>query len=204
MKVGMLYSGGKDSSLAAILLSRDYSVELATFVFDPMREVSQVAAAAEALGLPWRKMTFAPGFIDEIIGILNRCGYPNEAINEIHRRSLCVLAQEYEVVADGTRFLDRVPMLTPAEVQSFEDRTGVSYIRPLLGFGRREIERLVNRMFAVVYGETSQIQNGDYEREIRDEMTLRGIDWSGIFPKNHQQSLVTGRIELTDQVGEYQ
>jgi hypothetical protein len=202
MKVGLLYSGGKDSSLAAILLSRDYSVELNTFVFNPNREVPEVAAAAEALGLPWRKKTFASGFIDEVIGILNRCGYPNEAINEIHRRSLCALAQEYEVVADGTRFLDRVPMLTPAEVQSFEDRMGVSYIRPLLGIGRREIERLVGQMLTVVYGETSTIPNGDYEHEIRDEMTRRGIDWSAIFPHNHQQSLVTGRIKI-DQVGEY-
>ncbi len=192
MKAGLLYSGGKDSSLAAVLLSRDYSVELNTFVFDSHREVPQVAAAAEALGLPWRKQTFASGFIDEVIGILNRCGYPNEAINEIHRRSICALAQEYEVVADGTRFLDRVPMLGPAEVQSFEDRLGVSYVRPLLGYGRREIDRLVGRMFTVIYGETSTIPNGDYEHEIRDEMTRRGIDWSGIFPVNHTQSLVTG------------
>ncbi|WP_346865784.1 alpha hydrolase [Methanocalculus sp. MSAO_Arc2] len=200
--MGLLYSGGKDSSLAAILLSRDYTVELNTFVFDPLREVPEVAAAAEVLGLPWRKQTFASGFIDEVIGMLHRCGYPNDAINEIHRRSLCALAQEYEVVADGTRFLDRVPMLGPAEVQSFEDRMGVSYIRPLLGYGRREVERLVGRMLTVAYGETSGIPNGDYEREIRDEMTRRGIDWSGIFPRNHRQSLVTGRI-IRDQVGEY-
>jgi len=202
MKVGMLYSGGKDSSLAAILLSRDYTVELNTFVFNPDREVPKVAAAAEALGMPWKKRTFASGFIDEAIGVLVRCGYPNEAINEIHRRSLCALAQEYEVVADGTRFMDRVPMLNPSEVQSFEDRMGVSYIRPLLGFGRREITRLVDRMLTVVYGETPMIENGDYEAEIREEMTQRGIDWSGIFPENHQQSLVCGR--RIDQVGEYQ
>ena len=30
MKAGVLFSGGKDSSLAAILLSRDYTVELNT------------------------------------------------------------------------------------------------------------------------------------------------------------------------------
>ncbi|MEM2124255.1 MAG: alpha hydrolase, partial [Methanolinea sp.] len=32
-KVGVLYSGGKDSSLAAILLSGDYGGELSTYVF---------------------------------------------------------------------------------------------------------------------------------------------------------------------------
>jgi len=33
MKAGVLFSGGKDSALAALLLSRDYDVELNTVVF---------------------------------------------------------------------------------------------------------------------------------------------------------------------------
>jgi len=35
MEAGVLFSGGKDSALAAILLARDYGVELNTCVFDP-------------------------------------------------------------------------------------------------------------------------------------------------------------------------
>ena len=38
MKAGVLFSGGKDSALAAILLARDYDVELNTCVFDPIRK----------------------------------------------------------------------------------------------------------------------------------------------------------------------
>jgi len=40
-----------------------------------------------------------------------------------------------EVVADGTRRDDRVPTLDRSFAQSLEDRHGVSYVRPLLGYG---------------------------------------------------------------------
>ena len=55
MKAGVLYSGGKDSSLAAIMLGTYYEVELNVFVFDPSRQVPSVDAAAQALGFPLKK-----------------------------------------------------------------------------------------------------------------------------------------------------
>lgn len=55
MKAGVLYSGGKDSSLAAMMLGTYYEVELNTFVFDPFRLIPSVEAAAEALGYPLKK-----------------------------------------------------------------------------------------------------------------------------------------------------
>ncbi len=58
MKAGVLYSGGKDSSLAAIMLGTYYEVELNVFVFDPSRQVPSVDAAAQALGFPLRKRVF--------------------------------------------------------------------------------------------------------------------------------------------------
>lgn len=190
MKAGVLYSGGKDSSLAATLLARDYEVELLTFVFDANHAVPSIEAAAKELGFPWKKLTFAPGSIDEIVNMIVQDGHPANAINEIHRRSLCAAAKEYEVVADGTRRDDRVPMRTQSEVQSLEMKYGVSYVRPLLGIGKTEIIRLVERFYDVAYGETGTIQNGDYESEIRAELTKRGIDYVPLFPKNHEQSLV--------------
>ena len=193
MKAGVLYSGGKDSSLAAVLLSRDYDVELLTFVFDEKHAVPSIEAAADELGFPWRKLTFAPGFLDEIIKMIVDDGHPSNAIDEIHRRSLCAAAQEYEVVADGTRRDDRVPMRTKSEVQSLEMKYGVSYIRPLLGIGKKEILRLADKFFEIAYGETGTIANGDYESEIRAEMASRGIDYASMFPENHEQSLITKR-----------
>ncbi|HJJ42357.1 MAG TPA: alpha hydrolase [Methanocorpusculum sp.] len=193
MKAGVLYSGGKDSSLAAVLLSRDYDVELITFVFDEKHAVPSIEAAANELGFPWRKLVFAPGFLDEIIEMIVCDGHPSNAIDEIHRRSLCAAAQEYEVVADGTRRDDRVPMRTKSEVQSLEMKYGVSYIRPLLGIGKKEILRLADKFFEIAYGETGTIANGDYESEIRAEMAFRGIDYASMFPENHEQSLITKR-----------
>ncbi|HJK84425.1 MAG TPA: alpha hydrolase, partial [Methanocorpusculum sp.] len=96
----------------------------------------------------------------------------------------------YEVVADGTRRDDRVPMRTQSEVQSLEMKYGVSYVRPLLGIGKREIIRLCERSFEIAYGETGTIPNGDFESEIRAEMVRRGIDYVPLFPKNHEQSLI--------------
>ncbi|HJJ86068.1 MAG TPA: alpha hydrolase [Methanocorpusculum sp.] len=190
MKAGVLFSGGKDSSLAATLLARDYEVELLTFVFDENHAVPSIKAAAEELGFPWKKLTFAPGFLDEVVNMIVSDGHPANAINEIHRRSLGAAAQEYEVVADGTRRDDRVPMRTQSEVQSLEMKYGVSYVRPLLGIGKTEIIRLSEKFYEVAYGETGEIPNGDYESEIRTELMRRGIDYRPLFPKNHEQSLV--------------
>jgi len=58
MEAGVLFSGGKDSALAAIMLARDYGVELNTCVFDPDREVPGVRAAAAA---PVRGLSTASG-----------------------------------------------------------------------------------------------------------------------------------------------
>ena len=104
------------------------------------------------------------------------CGYPNDAINTIHRTAVETLSKEYKVVGDGTRFNDRVPMLTRAEVQSLGNRTGCAYVRPLLGYVKPEVDRLADRLLVVQYGETGTIRNGDYEAEIRDAFRARGID----------------------------
>lgn len=190
MKAGVLYSGGKDSSLSAVLLSRDYDVELLSFVFSEEHRIPSIENAAKELGFPLRKMVFAPGLLDEIADMIVRDGHPANAINEIHRRSLVLAAEEYEVIADGTRRDDRVPMRTPAEVQSLEMKYGVSYMRPLLGIGKKEIIRLAESFFEIAYGETGTIENGDYESEIRDALKKRGVDFKPLFPENHEQSLV--------------
>jgi predicted subunit of tRNA(5-methylaminomethyl-2-thiouridylate) methyltransferase len=193
MKAGVLFSGGKDSSLAAIMLGTYYEVELNFFVFDPSRQVPSVDAAAQVLGFPLKKRVFKKGFLDEMVDLVKTCGYPNDAINTVHQVAVETLSSEYAVVGDGTRFNDRVPMLTRAEVQSLGNRTGCSYVRPLLGYVRPEVDRLVDRFLVVKYGETGTIRNGDYEAEIREACASWGIDTSSLFPAHHDQSLVIGR-----------
>jgi hypothetical protein len=193
MKAGVLFSGGKDSSLAAIMLGTYYEVELNVFVFDPSRLVPSVDAAARALGFPLIKREFDRGLLDEMVNLVKTCGYPNDAINRVHQIAVETLSSEYPVVGDGTRFNDRVPMLSRAEVQSLGNRTGCSYVRPLLGYVKPEVDRLVDRFLEVQYGETGTIRNGDYEAEIREAVALWGIDPVSLFPAHHDQSLVTGR-----------
>ncbi|NMB79386.1 MAG: alpha hydrolase [Methanomicrobiales archaeon] len=193
MKAGVLYSGGKDSSLAAILLGTYYEVELNTFVFDPLRQVPSMEAAAGAIGFPLKKRVFREGMIEEMADMVIAKGYPNDAINAVHQAAIESLATEYDVVGDGTRFDDRVPMLQREAVQSLMSRTGCSYVRPLLGVPRREVDRLADQLLVVEYGETGTIRNGDYESEIRDAIRARGLDPAPLFPAHHEQSLVVGR-----------
>ncbi|HUH78848.1 MAG TPA: alpha hydrolase [Methanoregula sp.] len=193
MKAGVLFSGGKDSSLAAMLLGTYYEVELNTFVFDPSRRIHGVEAAARALGYPFKKRVFREGLLNEMAEMVVACGYPNDAINAIHRTAVETLSSEYRLVGDGTRFEDRVPVLTRAEVQSLGHRTGCAYVRPLLGFVRPAIDELAGRLLEVEYGETGTIENGDYEAEVRGAIRSRGTDPAPLFPAHHEQSLVVGR-----------
>jgi tRNA methyltransferase len=197
MKAGILFSGGKDSSLAALMLSRDYEVELNTFVFDERRMVLQLESVVDVLGFPFVKRVFESGFLDTVVEMMVSTGYPNDAINLVHRNAVRTLAESYDVIGDGTRLNDRVPMLSLPEVQSLEARHECSYVRPLLGFGKTEVERLASRHFTISYGETGKIHNGDYEHEIRAAFSARGIDPYTTFPNHHQQSLVTGWKDKT-------
>lgn len=196
MRAGVLFSGGKDSSLAAILLSGNYEVELNTCIFDPSRRFPAVEAAADALGYAHRYRLFPQGVLDEAICSIRTRGFPNEAIQMVHRVALRLICNEYPVVGDGTRFGDRVPMLKAPEVQQIADRDGCSYVRPLLGYPKPEVVRLTDRYLVVRYGETGSIDNGDYEHEIRQGCIAQGIDPSPLFPAHHQQSLVTGRRDF--------
>jgi len=193
MKAAVLFSGGKDSSLAAILLSTWYEVELNTFLFSRDTKINAVMEAARSLGFPHHVREFRKELLGEIVDLIVREGFPNNAIQQVHREAIRELSGEYKVIADGTRFGDRVPLLTDDEVRSFGDRLGCSYIRPLIGFPKKEVERLVSRYLIISYGETGEIQNGDYETEIRGELVKRGLSPESFFPPVHRQSLVTGR-----------
>lgn len=193
MKIGVLYSGGKDSSLASMMLGTYFEVELNTFVFDPLRQIPNLEAAAESLGYPLKKRVFEQGLLNEMVDLVIAKGYPNDAINAVHQAAIESLAGEYSVIADGTRFDDRVPMLSREAVQSLGSRTGCSYVRPLLGYVRKEVDRLADQLLVVTYGETGSIRNGDYEAEIRDAIRARGLDPASLFPAHHEQSLVIGR-----------
>lgn len=192
MKAGVLFSGGKDSALAALMLARDYDVELNTFVFDSERSMNSVVDAAESLKMPLKIRLFPDALLQRAAEEIIRDGFPNSAINMVHLEALRNIAGDYKVIGDGTRFNDRVPMLGRDEVQRLCDRYSVSYVRPLLGYMKNEIDRLAGRYLVISYGETGEIENGDYEREIRQKIRSLGREPEEYFPDMHKQSLVVG------------
>lgn len=196
MKVQVLYSGGQDSSLSAVLLEPFFDVELVacTFGSDAWRHAQK---AAEAIGFPFRTITPGPEVMDGCIDLILKHGYPRYGINIMHRMALEAVAACYPggYVADGTRRDDHSPMLTISEIRSLEGRFGVSYIRPLAGYGKRAIDALVKRHFEVVEGPA--IEKADYESEIRSFIKQRYGEETvkRLFPAEHAQSRVMRRLQ---------
>ena len=68
MKVAVLFSGGKDSGLSAILLEPFFEeLELVTFSFGRDDSWKAAADAAEILGHPHRLVIFDEGVLDQIL-----------------------------------------------------------------------------------------------------------------------------------------
>lgn len=194
MKVQVLYSGGQDSSLAAVLLEPFFEVELVTCSFgSPAWKHAQ--RAAEAIGFPFRTITLGPEVMEGCTGLILQYGYPRYGINYVHMKALEAAAKGGGYVADGTRRDDHSPMLTMPEVKSLEMRTCAQYIRPLAGYGRHAIDALVRQHFEIVEGPA--IEKSDYESEIRSSIIEKyGKDTvSRLFPQEHPQSRVMRRLQ---------
>jgi tRNA methyltransferase len=193
MKACVLYSGGKDSSLIAVILKNlGYEVELVTLNFGVYPSWKAAALSASNLGFKHRILNAEPDVLKSAVDIIINDGFPNNGINQIHKHALELAANDYILVADGTRRDDRVPKLDFNEVRSFEDRKGVEYIN-LGGFGHKSINYLSKNLFQVKKELSSMENNSDYEIEIRFLISkLEGEKLAfNIFPE-HLQSRVIG------------
>ena len=190
MKVGILFSGGKDSALAAILLSPFAQIELATVSFGIVP--NDAASVARVLGFPHVIIGLEAALATATVDAMIEDGYPNRGINHLHKTALERAAARYQVVADGTRRDDKAPLLNVREARSLEDRSGIDYVRPLLGYGRRAIDALADAHLEVAYGECISF---DYEVELRRvmESSYGSETVEAVFPQEHIQSRVTGR-----------
>ena len=190
MKVGILFSGGKDSALAAILLSPFAQIELATVSFGIVP--NDAASVARVLGIPHVIIGLEAALATATVDAMIEDGYPNRGINHVHKTALERAAARYQVVADGTRRDDKAPLLNVREARSLEDRSGIDYVRPLLGYGRRAIDALADAHLEVTYGECISF---DYEVELRRvmESSYGSEAVQAVFPQEHIQSRVTGR-----------
>jgi len=171
MELGLLYSGGKDSSLAALVLDPFYEVTLVTAHFGVTEDWRHAREAAEALSFDFETIELDSEVADEAIDRIREDGYPRNGIQSVHRHALEAMAStdafDFEAIADGTRRDDRVPTVSRAQAQSLEDRHDVDYLAPLSGFGRRAVDRLVRAELDVEVGPSDAIQKADYESELR-------------------------------------
>lgn len=195
MRCALLYSGGKDSTLVALLLREFYDVTLVTVHFGLTEDYVHAAETADALGLPFEELELDDAVAREAVELMIDDGYPRNGIQHVHREALEVVAsKDVAAIADGTRRDDRVPTVSRAQAQSLEDRHGVDYIAPLWGFGRAAVDKLVEAELTVVEGPSEEIQRADYETELRallaEEHGHEVI--ADVFP-DHDQTHVTGR-----------
>lgn len=190
-EVALLYSGGKDSSLAAHTLSKYYDVKLLTATFGILDSWKYAKEAADIIGFEHEVKKFERSALEEASEMIIKDGFPKNGINFIHRRVLNTAAKKYKLIADGTRRDDRVPCLEFSEIRSLEDTYRVEYIVPLRGLGYKTINKLANKIFKIEEGESGKIQHADYEAEIRAVLKERGCEVKNFFPA-HKQSRVIG------------
>ncbi|WP_435067555.1 DUF7411 family protein [Haloplanus sp. C73] len=194
MAVALLYSGGKDSTLAALLLDRFYDVTLVTGTFGITDDWRHARRAADRLGYPFRTLDLDPAVADDAVAQMRADGYPRNGIQTVHEHALERAAElDVRAVADGTRRDDRVPTVDRPTAQSLEDRHDVSYLAPLAGFGRRAVDAMTDAALDVVTGPSETVSRADYEAELREILADRaGADTvESVFPP-HDQTHVRG------------
>jgi predicted subunit of tRNA(5-methylaminomethyl-2-thiouridylate) methyltransferase len=194
METGLLYSGGKDSSLAAAWLDDHCEVTLLCCTFGVTDDHGHAVATATELGYPVRRVDLDADVARAAVEQIVDDGYPRNGIQQVHEHALerCA-ALDFAAIADGTRRDDRVPTVDRPLAQSLEDRYDIAHLAPLAGVGRRAIDAFVADLFTVETGPSATVDKGDYETElralIRDEHGSETV--ADCFPE-HTQSRVTG------------
>ena len=194
-RVAVLFSGGKDSALAAVLLEPFYDVTLVTCGFGVTDAPTHARAAARSLELDHDVLELPRSVAESAVDRRLEDGYPNEAVQSVHEAALERDASgTWDAVADGTRRDDRTPSVPPSLARSVEDRHGVDHLAPLAGFGRRAVDALVDRPLRVETGPSDEVAKGDYETALRALLRERAGDRAvdEVFPE-HTQSRVIGR-----------
>jgi hypothetical protein len=192
MEVAVLYSGGKDSSLAALILDKlGYDVQLVNANFGILDSWRFAEEAARALGFEFKVIKVDRRIAEEAKEIIVRDGFPNNGLNYVHKKVVEEVAKHYKAIADGTRRDDRVPWLEVSDIRRIEDKYGVEYIAPLRGIGYKTLRSLAERYFKFEIGDSKL--KGDYECELRALIRRDGKKEEDFFPA-HIQSKVIRRI----------
>jgi len=198
MHVALLFSGGKDSSLAAYLLGKlGFDIKLVCATFGVNDNWKHAQKSAEALGYDFEAINIEHRILDEAADIVIRDGYPRHAIDLLHKHALEAAAERgYKVLSDGTRRDDKSPRLSMQDYRALEDGYKVEYLPVLWGFGHKTINRMATELFEITEGESSKINKGDYEGELRTYLEKMGLDINKIFPAHTQSRVISQRTKI--------
>jgi hypothetical protein len=190
MKAAVLYSGGKDSSFVAVMLERlGLDVELYTANFGVYDSYVPAGKSAESLGFKHNVLKMDTDILKKTCEKILSDGFPNDGIKYIHEKAVEKLAENHDIIADGTRRDDRTPKLNVNQIRSLEDRLQVQYIN-LDSFGHKSVKLITENLFEISKEKSNRDNSSDFEVEIRtmiDEMGGNSLD---IFPEHYQTRVI--------------
>ena len=190
MKAGVLYSGGKDSSFVAVMLKRlGLDVELCTANFGVYDSYIPASKSAEALGFKHNVLKMDTDILDETCEMIMNDGFPNDGIKFIHAQTVEKIADDYDIIADGTRRDDRTPKLNINQIRSLEDRKNVQYIN-LDSFGHKSVKLITSSLFEISHEKSNKDNSSDFEVEIRTLIDEKGGNSLDIFPEHYQTRVI--------------
>jgi hypothetical protein len=190
MKAAVLYSGGKDSSFVAVMLKRlGLDVELYTANFGVYDSYIPAGKSADALGFKHNVLKMDTEILEETCDRILEDGFPNDGIKYIHEKTVEKLAENHDIIADGTRRDDRTPKLNVNQIRSLEDRLQVQYIN-LDSFGHKSIKLITDNLFEISKEKSNRDNSSDFEVEIRTMIDNRGGNSLDIFPEHYQTRVI--------------
>ena len=190
MKAGVLYSGGKDSSFVAVMLERlGIDVELCTANFGVYDSYIPAGKSADALGFKHNVLEMDFDILDKTCDMIMEDGFPNDGIKFIHAQTVERIAEDYDIIADGTRRDDRTPKLNVNQIRSLEDRRDVQYIN-LDSFGHKSVKLITSNLFEISHERSNRDNSSDFEVEIRTLIDEKGGNSLDIFPEHYQTRVI--------------
>ena len=190
MKAAVLYSGGKDSSFVAVMLKRlGLDVELYTANFGVYDSYVPAGKSAEALGFKHNVLEMDKSILEKTCEMIMEDGFPNDGIKYIHEKTIETLAENHDIIADGTRRDDRTPKLNINQIKSLEDRKQVQYIN-LDSFGHKSVKLITENLFEISKEKSNKDNSSDFEVEIRTLIDARGGNSLDIFPEHYQTRVI--------------
>ena len=190
IKAAVLYSGGKDSSFVAVMLERlGLDVELCTANFGVYDSYIPASMSAQSLGFKHSVLKMDYDILDKTCDRIMDDGFPNDGIKYIHAQTVEKIAEEYDIIADGTRRDDRTPKLNVNQIRSLEDRKDVQYIN-LDSFGHKSVKLITSSLFEISHEKSNRDNSSDFEVEIRTLIDEKGGNSLDIFPEHYQTRVI--------------